>query len=832
MLLHVLLSKLKTIALASLSIRQNYSSYSNLMQKIPIRSYPILIIVLALLFACNVTKQSKKIYFRAEKSIIQQGETIDLKWQCKRYKNIQIEGIQEGLQETGSIAVTPDTTTVYKIIAFRKANATKVKKITVVVNEPVFSLIHCSDSATDEKPVTLRWKALNTKKVTIEGLPDEFPAEGSTTINLDGPAKLMFTAINAYGKKAEKSIQIDVLIVESSFALPKRILETDTAKLYWNFKNTSSVTIEGLEKTFGPTDSLAVSPDSNTLYRITAHRMDGSTKTNTVSVNIYPAGIATFKGTTTIIKGDQSTLRWVTNGAKKVTLEGGDVFKEVPVSGTLSVKPSENTLYTLTAFCEEKTVSKQVMVNVILRNFVDSLISINSLKTGQRMDFQVFEVDRSKYPDEIKLKVLVVDTAGNFISGLAPKTAEKYATNKYFKKIVEIVENKSAPVKNFSVKEISDTLDQANDISLVFDYSGSMSGSIDPLIKSAQKFISTKTLRDRFSLVVFDSRIATLSALDPDKFRLLKAFATAVYSQFGQSTSLYAAVDNGLTTLEGSANDKKLFLFTDGYENSSFLHSDSLLYTSQDVVAKARRDSVRITTLAFGNDLNIPLLVYLSELTDGNSYNIHRNKDIMKAYKELAVISKHYYEITYKPAVADGEREVRLSCFNQIENVVVKRKMFMGENFLVSDWSMDHIQYYYIDSILITINKASTTGPVNPQKMSPLSVPQAIAFFEFSKDDLRAQDTTTLNYYVAWMRKNSSIRILLLGHTDLKGTDKSCEILSQQRADAVKTYLVNNGIDKNRIFAVAYGKRHPVNAQETDEEKAQENRRVEAVLLK
>jgi outer membrane protein OmpA-like peptidoglycan-associated protein len=441
-------------------------------------------------------------------------------------------------------------------------------------------------------------------------------------------------------------------------------------------------------------------------------------------------------------------------------------------------------------------------------------------------------VDRSRYPEEIKLKVLVVDTAGNFISGLAPRTTDKYATNKYFKKIVEVIERKSAPVKNFSVREISDTMGLAKDISLVFDYSGSMSGTINSLIKSARKFISMKTLRDRISMIVYDDHIATLNVLDNDKSRLLKAFATAVYSDFGQSTSLYAAVDKGLITLQGSANHKMLLLFTDGYENSSFTHSDSLLFTSQDVVAKARKDSVRITTLAFGTDLNTPLLSYLSELTDGNSYNIYRNKDIMKAYKEISLISKHYYEITYKPAVADGNREIRLSCFNQIETIVAKRKMFVGENFLISDWSMDRNKYNYIDSIIIAINKSLADGSANSKKLTPLSVPQAIAFFDFSNYNLRVQDSTTLGYYLAWLKKNSSSRILLLGHTDLKGTDKSCEVLSQRRADEVKTFLENNGIEKNRIFAVACGKRHPVNTQETDEEKAQENRRVEAVLLK
>jgi outer membrane protein OmpA-like peptidoglycan-associated protein len=795
------------------------------------KSFPIFFVFLFVISSCCFGQHSRGIYFRAEKTGVQKGETINLRWRCKGYRDIEITGVKEGLPETGSIDVTPDTTTVYKLIARKSKNKQITKRITAVVNSPSFSYITLTDSATDESPVSLKWKALNAEKVIMDGSSEVLPLEGTMNIHLDSTGDARFTAINAYGKSTEKVLRIRVRIIERCYALPEKIIEKDTAKLFWNYKNTSSVNIEGLIRSFNPQDSLAVVPDSTMIYTITALRNDSTKRTDTVSVRVYPAGIASFKGSPTIFKGNACTLRWITRGAKNVILTGGEINKGVPLTGSLAIKPPENTVYTLTAFCDERTDTKQFRVNVIERSFVDSIISINHLRTGQRMDFEIFEVDRSKYPAEIKLKVMVVDTAGNFISGLAPESLDNKTSRKYFKSIIEIVEKKSIPIKNFTVREVHDTVHKPDDMALTLDYSGSMSGTINELAKSTKRFVAKKSPFDRLSLVVFDAHIGMLTGLEKDKDRILKAFAKASYEDYGTSTSLYAAADQGMRTLENSMNNKLLLLFTDGYENSSFLHSDSLCFTPQDVVAKARSKNIHIDVIAFGDDVNTPLLEYLSMLTDGNMYKINRNKDILRVYQEIPIISRNYYEISYKPSFSEGEREIRLSYFNQNATAVAKKKMFIGENYVISDWRMGDNKYKYIDSIILTINKPVAGHPANSKKINPVAAPQAIAFFDYDKYIIRANDEAALAKCIAYLKINATAEILLLGHTDLRGTDKSCDALSQNRADAVKDYLIKSGINKERIYTAACGKRYPVNALETDENKAQENRRVEAVLL-
>jgi outer membrane protein OmpA-like peptidoglycan-associated protein len=67
------------------------------------------------------------------------------------------------------------------------------------------------------------------------------------------------------------------------------------------------------------------------------------------------------------------------------------------------------------------------------------------------------------------------------------------------------------------------------------------------------------------------------------------------------------------------------------------------------------------------------------------------------------------------------------------------------------------------------------------------------------------------------------------GHTDNVGTADFNQKLSEQRAKAVMQYLVERGIDANRLQSVGYGFTKPVADNKTDEGKAK-NRRVELVI--
>jgi len=81
------------------------------------------------------------------------------------------------------------------------------------------------------------------------------------------------------------------------------------------------------------------------------------------------------------------------------------------------------------------------------------------------------------------------------------------------------------------------------------------------------------------------------------------------------------------------------------------------------------------------------------------------------------------------------------------------------------------------------------------------------------------------------MQQNPGIEIELGGHTDNRGAAKANLKLSQERVDKVKQYLVENGIEEDRIKGKGYGSIKPI-ASNKSEETRKLNRRVEFTILK
>lgn len=69
------------------------------------------------------------------------------------------------------------------------------------------------------------------------------------------------------------------------------------------------------------------------------------------------------------------------------------------------------------------------------------------------------------------------------------------------------------------------------------------------------------------------------------------------------------------------------------------------------------------------------------------------------------------------------------------------------------------------------------------------------------------------------------------GHTDSDGNELSNLKLSQARAEAVRTYLINQGVAADRLVAVGFGEAMPVESNATAQGKAN-NRRVEFLIAK
>jgi OmpA-OmpF porin, OOP family len=102
--------------------------------------------------------------------------------------------------------------------------------------------------------------------------------------------------------------------------------------------------------------------------------------------------------------------------------------------------------------------------------------------------------------------------------------------------------------------------------------------------------------------------------------------------------------------------------------------------------------------------------------------------------------------------------------------------------------------------------------------------------FDFDKSTIKEGYYHDIDNLVDVMKDYSDLKVVIEGHTDSVGTDAYNKNLSQERAGAVKKYMVEKGgIDANRISAVGYGEERPIASNDTDEGRLQ-NRRVEAAV--
>ena len=102
-------------------------------------------------------------------------------------------------------------------------------------------------------------------------------------------------------------------------------------------------------------------------------------------------------------------------------------------------------------------------------------------------------------------------------------------------------------------------------------------------------------------------------------------------------------------------------------------------------------------------------------------------------------------------------------------------------------------------------------------------------FFATGSYKLMPKSFSSLDAVVALLKADESLMIDIEGHTDAQGSDESNQVLSDNRAGAVKTYLVSKGIAETRLKSAGFGETKPV-ADNTSAAGRAKNRRTEMIV--
>ncbi len=102
-------------------------------------------------------------------------------------------------------------------------------------------------------------------------------------------------------------------------------------------------------------------------------------------------------------------------------------------------------------------------------------------------------------------------------------------------------------------------------------------------------------------------------------------------------------------------------------------------------------------------------------------------------------------------------------------------------------------------------------------------------FFGFDQYSLDGKSRSVLDKQAAWLSANPSVVVMVQGHADERGTREYNLALGERRANAAKDYLVQLGVNPDRIRTISFGKERPVALGSTESAWAQNRRSVTVV---
>ena len=138
------------------------------------------------------------------------------------------------------------------------------------------------------------------------------------------------------------------------------------------------------------------------------------------------------------------------------------------------------------------------------------------------------------------------------------------------------------------------------------------------------------------------------------------------------------------------------------------------------------------------------------------------------------------------------------------------------------------------DTARITVNEppAPAARPTPPQPRAPdVSTEELFRqsvqeiYFDYDKAEVRPDQVSKLQTNATWLKDHSDVRFTVEGHCDDRGSEEYNIGLGDRRANAVKEFLLSQGIAATRINTVSYGEERP-QCREESEDCYQKNRRA------
>lgn len=514
-----------------------------------------------------------------------------------------------------------------------------------------------------------------------------------------------------------------------------------------------------------------------------------------------PIAMEQFGGVSDIPEGEEAFIYWTFANADYVRVSGDD--KRYAVSDRMSVRPMKTTNYRVTAIRSDDSLAQEWTVNVYRSARLEqtdpagSGAGVSQAAAAYAGYFRGGVSKPSARPARLKIlgftplslddktfraKALIYDDHGRFVPGKIRPSSEGEWYGRY---------NCSEVSEEHKASEIYERTGDVPPVALgiTLDRSYSMEEFGVAPFAGARSFINELSGRTAVSFSVYNQVVS-------QQFPLLGADSASIAADFLPEpppeglAAMYKAADNAVSSLELLENKSKAaVLITSGVDNAS------VLFTADDVIARARRGNVPVYVIALGEAPLLYTLRHIAMKTGGRVYHLVNGNvgDISAILREIAEGQTSFYDLTL-PTPGN----------TQLCEYVTSSIALPADGSTLSD--------------KITIyDRRNADAPVY----------QSVVLFPEDDAVIANEYKGVIKQLAVTLKANAGKNIELTGHSSLSNTDADATALASQRVQAVKRLLVTAGVEESRIRVRNSSNRKPVYYFEDTKWQATGNRRVD-----
>ena len=311
--------------------------------------------------------QAPNVLISTDPETIKPGEAATLTWSGTGAETASLDQGIGDVPLSGTIIVTPEATTNYTITVNGPGGTANATVTVTVLNPPSIDLLADPENVEAGGAVNLSWTSIDAVTCSIEPGVGSVPVNGSIVVTPTTSTTYTLTAIGPGGTAYDDVIvTIDNPKPTLNFSVSANIINRgEVITLVWSTADADTCTLEPGTGNVPINGVLQVTPDRDTIYKISASGPGGMVEAEVaISVIDLSAGpeVTLEPSSVTITPGGIATINWTSIGAVSAYIDNG--IGNVPVTGSISVVPSNSTTYTLTVSGPTGSNSVQAVVRV------------------------------------------------------------------------------------------------------------------------------------------------------------------------------------------------------------------------------------------------------------------------------------------------------------------------------------------------------------------------------------------------------------------------------------------------------------------------------------